>query len=103
MNTQQKAPSPPIVPTTERRGWEALLFLVASVLGVYSLGQGLTGLFTGQTMNLGWLAVAGITLFVLTAQMGRVHDVWPHRPRSAPSLGASREPGHKDPPQPESR
>jgi hypothetical protein len=101
MSTQQKAPNPPNVPTAGRRGWEALLFLVASVLGVYSLGQGLTGFFTGQTLNLGWLAVAGITLFVLTAQMGRVHDAWPHR--SAPSPIASREPGYEDPPQPESR
>jgi hypothetical protein len=54
-------------------------------------------------LNLGWLAVAGITLFVLTAQMGRVHDAWPHRPRSAPSAVANREAGHEDPPQPESR
>ena len=100
MNTQQKAPNPP---TAGRRGWEALLFLVASVVGVYSLGQGLTGFFTGQTLNLGWLAVAGITLFVLTAQMGRVHDAWPHRPRSAPSPVVSRESGHEDPSQSESR
>jgi hypothetical protein len=54
-------------------------------------------------MNLGWLAVAGITLFVLTAQMGRVHDAWPHRPRSAPSPVVSRESGHEDPSQSESR
>jgi hypothetical protein len=79
------------------------LFLVASVVGVYSLGQGLTGFFTGQTLNLGWLAVAGITLFVLTAQMGRVHDAWPHRPRSAPHSTASREAGLEDPRQSESR
>ena len=103
MNMQQKAPNPPNPPTEGRRGWEALLFLVASVLGVYSLGQGLTGFFTGQTLNLGWLAVAGITLFVLTAQMGRVHDAWPHRPVSAQPAKASREPDHEDPRQPESR
>jgi hypothetical protein len=54
-------------------------------------------------MNLGWLAVAGITLFVLTAQMGRVHDAWPHRPRSAPSAVANPESGHEDPSQSESR
>jgi len=101
MNTQQKAPNLANPPTAGRRGWEALLFLVASVLGVYSLGQGLTGLFTGQTLNLGWLAVAGITLFVLTAQMGRVHDAWPHR--SAQSPVASHELGHEDPRQSESR
>ena len=103
MNTQQKAPNPPPPPTAERRGWEALLFLVASVLGVYSLGQGLTGFFTGQTLNLGWLAIAGITLFVLTAQMGRVHDAWPHRPRSALSPMANAESDHEDPRQSESR
>ena len=103
MNTQQKAPNLPNPPTEGRRGWEALLFLVASVLGVYSLGQGLTGFFTGQTLNLGWLAIAGITLFVLTAQMGRVHDAWPHRPRSAPPPVASPESGHEDASQSESR
>jgi len=64
----------------QHRG-EAALFIVAAAVGIYGLGQGLTGLFlAGQAIQLGWLAVAGIALFVLFAQMGRVHDTWPHRP-----------------------
>jgi len=59
---------------------EFLLFLIVSVVGVYSLGQGLNGLFEpGQGINLLWLAVTGVAMMVLFAQMGRVHDMWPHR------------------------
>jgi len=57
-----------------------LLFLVASVIGIYGLGQGLTGLFEpGQGIDLLWLAVTGVAMMVLFAQMGRVHDTWPRR------------------------
>lgn len=63
-----------------RRGAEMLLFLVVSVLGIYALGNGLTGLFEpGQSINLLWLAVSGIAMMILFAQMGRVHDTWPSR------------------------
>jgi hypothetical protein len=73
-----------------RYGFETLLFLVACVVGIYGLGQGLTGLMTtGETINLGWLAVAGLAFYVLTAQMARVHDSWPHRPKEAHSLRES--------------
>ena len=59
---------------------EFLLFLIMSVVGVYSLGQGLTGLFEpGQGINLLWLAVTGVAMMILFAQMGRVHDTWPRR------------------------
>ncbi len=67
--------------TVRRNRGEAALFVVAVVVGIYGLGQGLTGLFlAGRAIDLTWLAVAGIALFVLAAQMGRVHDTWPHRP-----------------------
>jgi hypothetical protein len=63
------------------RGTEFVLFLVASVIGIYGLGQGLTGMFEpGQGISLPWLAVAGVAFIVLFAQMGRVHDTWPRKP-----------------------
>ena len=66
--------------TNNRRGLEMLLFLVASAVGIYGLGQGLPGLFEpGQGIHLIWLAVTGVALIVLFAQMGRVKDTWPRR------------------------
>lgn len=63
-----------------RRGGELLLFVIASVIGVYGLGQGLQGVFfPGQGISLVWLAVAGGAMWVLFAQMARVKDTWPHR------------------------
>ncbi len=63
-----------------RRGAEMLLFLVASAVGIYGLGQGLPGLFEpGQGIHLIWLAVTGVAFMVLFAQMGRVKDTWPRR------------------------
>jgi len=44
MNEQQKDRSE-TVSTNNRRGLEMLLFLVASAVGIYGLGQGLSGLF----------------------------------------------------------
>ena len=62
------------------RGAEMLLFLVASVVGIYGLGRGLTGLFEpGQGISLVWLTVTGVAFFILFAQMGRVQDTWPRR------------------------
>ena len=66
--------------TNNRRGLEMLLFLVVSAVGIYGLGQGLTGLFEpGQGIHLIWLAVTGIAFMILFAQMGRVKDTWPRR------------------------
>jgi hypothetical protein len=66
--------------TNHRAGAEFLLFLIVSVVGVYSLGQGLTGLFEpGQGITLLWLAVTGVAMMILFAQMGRVQDSWPRR------------------------
>lgn len=63
------------------RAWEALLFLLASAVGVYGIGRGLAGFYEqGQQISLVWLAATGVAFFVLFAQMGRVHDTWPHRP-----------------------
>ena len=62
------------------QGMEMLLFLVVSVIGIYALGNGLTGLFeAGKGINLLWLAVAVAAMMILFAQMGRVHDSWPSR------------------------
>ena len=66
--------------TNNRRGLEMLLFLVVSVIGIYALGNGLTGLFEpGKGIDLLWLAVAVAAMMILFAQMGRVHDTWPRR------------------------
>ena len=66
---------------SRRKGTELLLFLVASAIGIYGLGRGLTGMFEpGQGISLPWLAVTGVAFVVLFAQMGRVHDTWPRKP-----------------------
>ncbi len=79
MNEQQKDRSE-TGSTNNRRGLEMLLFLVVSAIGIYGLGQGLTGLFElGQGIHLIWLAVTGIAFMILFAQMGRVKDTWPRR------------------------
>jgi hypothetical protein len=64
----------------QRRGMEMLVFLAVSAVGIYSLGQALVGLFEpGQGLHLIWLAVTGVAMMILFAQMGRVQDSWPHR------------------------
>ena len=79
MNEQQKA-SKGTKSDTNKRAAEMLIFLVASAIGIYSLGQGLSGLFeVGQGIHLIWLAVTGIAFLVLFAQMGRVKDTWSRR------------------------
>lgn len=63
---------------------ECLLFLIASAIGVYSLGQGLQGVFfPGQAVSLVWLAVAGLAMWILFAQMARVKDTWLSRTKEA--------------------
>ena len=65
---------------------EGLLFGLASFAGVYALGQGLAPFYSNTAWNqqaLLWLAVAGVALVVLAAQMGRVQDSWPKRKASA--------------------
>jgi len=77
---EQRGGSQKATSTNYRRGLEMILFLVASAIGIYGLGQGLQGLFEpGQGINFIWLAVTGVAMFVLFAQMGRVHDTWPRR------------------------
>ena len=66
---------------SNRRALEMLFFLVASVIGIYALGRGLTGLVEpGQGISLPWLGVTAVAFVVLFAQMGRVHDTWPRKP-----------------------
>jgi hypothetical protein len=70
-------------PPRERRhrGIEVMLFVIASVIGIYGLGRGLTGMFEpGEGISLPWLAVTCVAFIVLFAQMGRVHDTWPRKP-----------------------
>jgi hypothetical protein len=67
-----------------QRWLEAVVFLLASALGIYGIGRGLAGLYErGQQIDLLWLALTGIAFYVLFAQMGRVHDAWPHRPEAS--------------------
>lgn len=66
-------------------GLEVAIFLLASVVGIYGIGEGLAGLYErGQQISLLWLAVTGFAFFVLFAQMGRVHDTWPRRTTKPP-------------------
>ncbi len=88
-------------PEAERKhhGAEMLLFLVVSVIGIYGLGQGLTGLFEpGQGINLFWILVSGGALLILCAQMGRVHDTWPRRKEEARSQPVETEGSSQDVP-----
>ncbi len=84
--------------THQRPGVECLLFLLVSVVGVYSLGQGLAGLFEpGQGSNLLWLAVTGVAMMILFAQMGRVQDTWPHRQDARASQHTQEAPAQEPP------
>jgi hypothetical protein len=68
-------------PGVRQRALEALLFIAASLVGIYGIGHGLAGFYeAGQPISLVWLAAAGVAVFVLFAQMGRVHDTWIHKP-----------------------
>src|SRR5262249_8768348 len=70
--------------TKTQRGLELAIFVLASLVGIYGIGKGLAGFYVrGQEISLLWLAVTGVAIFVLFAQMGRVHDTWPHRPGEA--------------------
>lgn len=71
-------------PGVLRRACETLLFITASAVGIYGIGRGLAGFYEpSQQYSLIWLAAAGVAVFVLFAQMGRVHDTWPHKPGKA--------------------
>lgn len=81
MKQQQQRDSQATKSVINRRVLEMLLFVVASVIGIYGLGRGLTGMFEpGQGISLPWLVLTCVALIVLFAQMGRVHDTWPHKP-----------------------
>ena len=83
-----------------RRGTELVLFLVASAIGIYGLGRGLTGMFEpGQGISLPWLALTGVALIVLFAQMGRVHDTWPHKAEKLNQSEANEHTAHQSPQQ----
>lgn len=72
------APVTPSRSTVRHPIAEWALFLGAAIIGIYSIGQGLGGLF-GEQGNVLWLLVTAASLIVLSAQMGRVHDFWPSR------------------------
>ena len=81
----------PVGPSARRRHSEAILFLVASAVGIYALGNAFNGLLgSGGAVALGWFAVAGLAMFVLIAQMGRVHDTWPRSASGSTVHGAPR-------------
>ena len=89
---------------SRRRGTEFMLFLVASVIGIYGLGRGLTGMFEpGQGISLPWLAVTGVAFIVLFAQMGRVHDTWPRKPEKQSKPQANEQLAQQPPVQIEER
>ena len=81
-----------------RRGTEFVIFLVASVIGIYGLGRGLTGMFEpGQGISLPWLAVTGVAFLILFAQMGRVHDTWPRKPEKQSRPHTNEQPAQQPP------
>jgi hypothetical protein len=64
-----------------------VLFVAVSALGIYALGNGLSGLFEpGGSIRLAWLAVLAVTIWILSSQMGRVHDAWPRRKPESPAI-----------------
>lgn len=60
---------------------EAFLFLSAVAAGVYGWGRAFAWLGTAGRAEPEplWLGVSAIAWLVLARQMGRVHDLWPHR------------------------
>ncbi len=65
---------------TRRRGvGELLLFVAASVIGIYAFGRGLAGLFGNPHADPLWLPVGFAALWILAKQMGRIQDRWPRR------------------------
>ena len=67
-------------PRARVQALEMLILFAVSALGIYALGQGLSGLFEpGTSIDLLWLAVLAITIWILFSQMARVHDAWPRR------------------------
>ena len=79
MNTKRQMETPS-GPTSLRSIAEWTLLLMAAAAGIYSLGAGLGSLY-GESGNLLWLVVTAAALIILSKQMGRVHDHWPHRPK----------------------
>ena len=78
---------------TRRRGIaERLLFLAASVIGIYAFGRGLAGFFGNPHPDPWWLPVGFAALWVLSKQMSRIQDRWPRRKpsRHRPITTASR-------------
>ena len=85
---------------SRRRGIELVLFLFASAIGIYGLGRGLTGIFEpGQGISLPLLALTGVALIILFAQMGRVHDTWPRKPEKPNQLQTNEHTAHQSPQQ----
>ena len=76
-----------------RQAGEWLIFVLAVLLGTYGLGQATARLFDPAqgSGNPLWLALTGIALLVLIAQMGRVHDAWPRRHNRGTDVGANRD------------
>ena len=76
-----------------RRGLtEALLFLVASAVGIFGLGTGLAGFFGPGRGDIAWLGASAVALMVLAQQMGRVQDHWPRRAATRATSGRSARP-----------
>lgn len=65
-------------PSLRRRQVEMLVFVVASGVGIYAFGNVFHNIHTPAS-SLPWLALAGVSVLLLTGQMSRVHDAWPRR------------------------
>jgi hypothetical protein len=85
-------------PVTAQRALEAMIFVLASAVGIYGIGKGMEGFYLqGHQNNLLWLAVTAFAFFVLFAQMGRVHDTWPHRPGTGAEQAEAQTPASDSP------
>jgi hypothetical protein len=84
-------------PPRKRRGVEMVILLLVSILGTFALGMGTQGVFeAGHLSDLLWFAVLGGALFVIFAQMGRVHDTWPRNGKPSMRERFRQRPRRKD-------
>ena len=78
-------------PSVRRRRGEMAVFIGASTVGTYAIGNAFHDLSgSAAVISLGWFALTGVALLILIAQMSRVHEAWPRRPGEQRPAGKRR-------------